>query len=261
MFNSENNPISRVNPSLAPRKEVNALSEDLLFDRFTSSEINELMRWSGLYKAIEDKGFSDLSTICENRSGREQRITIQSENRTLAQICMKTAHFRFRLHEGSPRRKLLFIEWLLTENHALAKFDVERLFPGQNRPGLGVFSQFSDFITNLALGLQVEGCFNIPEYFHDALLFHRQFHFYIPRKEAFFRGLLRDLRSLGPRRISSALQEGKVLNQDGEAVEWPAGEMIAILDSDREVEIFSADYYTEVVRELKKIRFHLKPVT
>ena len=228
-----------------------------IFGKFTEDEIYELMDWSDIFNQLRNKGYKDFTLELQYLSDLDQRIFVKEGDDILIHIRLKLSHFRFRLHPGAPQKKLLHIDWLMTGHPRAKRIRKERLFPGQELPGLGIFQQLADFITNLALGVGAKGAFNIPEYFHDALLFHREFNFYDPARESFFRALIRDLRRYGARRISNALSEGLVLNQNDEPVTWTPGEMISDLDPGLEEMLWTADYHTRVVRGLKRFKFRM----
>lgn len=228
-----------------------------IFGKYSQAEITELMEWSGIFAGVADKGYTDYRTELQYLSDMDQRIFIKNGDEVLVHIRLKLSHFRFRLHPGAPQKKLLYIDWLLTRHPGSRHIRPERLFPGQDMPGLGIFAQIQDFITNLTLGVGARGAFNIPEYFHDALLFHRVFSFYDPAREVVFRALIRDLRKHGAREISTALSEGRIVNADDEVVRWAPGEMISAIDPELEELLWTPEYHTKVVRGLKRHRFRL----
>ncbi len=230
-----------------------------IFAKYAESEIHELMAWSGIFDALKEKGYERTEIELQYLSDQDQRIFVKEKGEILIHIRLKLSSFRFRLHPGAPQRKLLYIDWLMTRHPKIRSFKKEKLFPGQELPGLGIFTHITDFITNLALGVGAKGAFNIPEYFHDALLFHRAFQFYDPVREAHFRALIRDLRKFGAREISRALAEGKIQNSEGETLTWSPGEMISILDPELEEMIWNPEYYTRVVRELKRVSYKMLP--
>jgi len=230
-----------------------------IFAKYSESEIRELLDWSGIFGALKEKGYRKAEIELQYLSDQDQRIFLKEKGEILVHIRLKLSSFRFRLHPGAPQRKLLYIDWLMTRHPKVKSFKKEKLFPGQELPGLGIFTHITDFITNLALGVGAKGAFNIPEYFHDALLFHREFQFYDPVREAHFRALIRDLRKFGAREISKALGEGRIKNAEGEVLAWSPGEMISILDPELEEMIWTPEYFTRVVRELKRASYTMAP--
>ncbi len=229
-----------------------------IFGKFSEEEIYELMTWSGVFKKIRSRGYSNCYLELQYLSEMDQRIFIKWEKEVLVHIRLKLSSFRFRLTPGAPSRKLLYIDWLMTRDPLRKEQFKKPLFKGQDAPGLGIFNELSDFVFNLALGLGVKGAFNIPEYFHDAVLFHRQFRFYDPQREAFFRALIRDLRKYGAREISEAFSENRVYDQDGQIVNWVPGEMISLIDPDFSDYIWNKDYFMKVIRYLKRFSFTIK---
>ncbi len=228
-----------------------------IFGKYAETEITELMDWSGIFEGIKDKGYDNMRIELQYLSDMDQRIFIKERDEVLVHIRLKLSHFRFRLHPGAPQKKLLYIDWLMTRHPRSRHVRPDRLFPGQDLPGLGIFAQIQDFITNLTLGVGARGAFNIPEYFHDALLFHRVFSFYDPAREVVFRALIRDLRKHGAREISRGLSEGRVINAENQVVRWTPGEMISAIDPELEELLWTPDYHTKVVRGLKRHRFSL----
>lgn len=230
----------------------------IIFGKFSEQEIYELMNWSGIFSKIEKRGYQNAFLELQYLSELDQRIFVKWKEEVLIHIRLKISSFRFRFSPGVPSDKLLYIDWLMTRD-PLRKQDFKKaLFYGQDAPGLGIYNEIADFIFNLALGLGVKGSFNIPEYFHDAILFHRQFRFYDPQREAFFRALIRDLRKLGAKKISEALAKNQIYDQDNQPVQWIPGEMISLIDPDFSDFIWNKDYFMKVVRYLKRYHFFIK---
>ena len=229
----------------------------LIFNKYTTEKIRELMEWSGIFEVLKAKGYENYHLELDYLSDMDQRIYVKEKETILIHIRLKISDFRLRLHAGAPRCKLLYIDWLLTQHPHAKVIRKDRLFPGQEYPGLGIFAQISDFITNLAIGIGADGAFNIPEYFHDAMLFHRQFNHYDPHREAFLRAIIRDLRKYGARKISEAFSNGKILDHSDSVVQWTPAEMLSILNPALEETLWSRDYYTKVVREIKRMSFRI----
>lgn len=228
-----------------------------IFGKFDQDKIRELLEWSGVFEALRRKGYTETALELQHLDELDQRIFVRAGDEILIHLRLKLSEFRFKLHPGEPRFKLMYIDWLMTRHPRIERFDPGRLFPGQDVPGLGIFSQISDFMSNLALGVGARGMLNLPEFFHDALLFQRFCKFYDPRKEIVFRGLIRDLRKIGARRISNALSDGRIRDSRGETVAWRAGEMLSPLHRPLRELLWSEEYHRQVREGLKNVRFRL----
>lgn len=240
-------------------REPSSLQSAAIFGKYSEDQVRDLMEQSGILPEIRRKGYETCQIELQYLSELDQRIFVRYGSEVLLHLRLKLAHFRFRLNAGAPSRKLLYIDWLMTRHPLSTRIRPDRLFPGQDLPGLGIFPQVSTFIFDLACGIGAKGAFNIPEYFHDALLFHRQFRFYDPGREAFFLALIRDLRGFGVRKISMALAAGRITDRDGSEVRWVPAEMIRLVDSELAGTVWSKDYFTKVVRNLKRLKFTLSP--
>ncbi len=233
-------------------------NKTFIFGKFSEQEIFELLSWSGIFEKIQKKGYKDVRLELQYLSEMDQRIFIKWNEEVLVHIRLKISNFRFRFSPNVPTKTLLYIDWLMTRD-PLRKQKIEKsLFQGQDAPGLGIFNEIADFIFNLCLGLGVKGSFNIPEYFHDALLFHRHFRFYDPQREAFFRALIRDLRHLKAKKITEALSNNQIYDQDDQIVQWIPGEMITLIDPVFSDFIWNKEYFMKVIRYLKRYKFYFK---
>lgn len=230
-------------------------NKTVIFGKFSEQEIFELLNWSGVFEKIAKKGYKDARLELQFLSEMDQRIFIKWNNEVLVHIRLKISNFRFRFSPDIPTKKLLYIDWLMTRDPIRKQKIEKKLFQGQDAPGLGIFNEIADFIFNLSLGLGVKGAFNIPEYFHDALLFHRQFRFYDPQREAFFRALIRDLRHIKAKNITEALSNNQIYDQDNQIVQWTPGEMITIIDPEFSDFIWNQEYFMKVIRYLKRYKF------
>ncbi len=229
----------------------------LLFGRFHRERIEELMERAGIFERLHGKGYRNFVMELQRLSEKDQRILILQGEHKLIHMRLKLALFNFRFHPGLSRKRLLYIDWLETCHPLCSVRREESLFPGQKYPGLGIFPQISSFFQYFAQELHVAAIFNMPEYFHDALLFHRKFRFYDPEREALFRALIRDFRHLGARKISRALGEGRVCDAKGEPVPWRSAEMISPLNDDLAKILWNAHYERRVNKSLSRLTLSL----
>jgi hypothetical protein len=65
------------------------------------------------------------------------------------------------------------------------------------------------------------------------------------------------LRRYGVREISDALIQNRIIDQDGQIVNWIPGEMISLIDPEFSDFIWNKDYFMKIVRYLKRFHFRL----
>lgn len=234
--------------------------EKLFLGTLSQQELWQLLERAQIIRELKDRGYHPVKLELEYLTERDHRFYLVFKDEKILHMRLRLSHFKLHRHPLMPAMKMLFIDWLQSR-HVLARGRERALFPGQDVPGLGIFNRIDHFLRNLVVETHAYGGFNIPEYFHDALLFHRAFRFYDPAREAFFRALLRDLRSDGAREISRALSDGRIRDREGKVMEWHGAEMLIFTHKPYAEAIFDKRYYRAVEKEMAGLKFSLTPAS
>ncbi|TGK18651.1 hypothetical protein EHO61_09265 [Leptospira fluminis] len=223
--------------------------EDTLFNRFSKEDVNDLLVQSGMFELLALRGFYETKLEIQGISEVDNRIFIKTPNgAVLVHMRLKFSDFSFKkIGESFP---MIYIDWLLSQNVRLGKLkEKKRLFEGQEYPGLNVMNEITIFIRLLASKIGAAGAFNIPEYFHDAVLFHKNFRFLSPEKEGEFRALLRSFRKENLRSLSGAIHSGQVVDAETSKVyNWTYGEMVSCINNYLEKSLFDHEYNSTVAK-------------
>ncbi len=231
--------------------------EKLFLGSLSREELWQALEDSHIIAAVRERGYWPISLETEFLTERDHRFYLLFRNEKILHMRLRLSFFRLHRHPLMPAMKMLFIDWMQSRHVLRGATHTRELFPGQDVPGLGIFSRIDIFLRNLVVATHAFGGFNIPEYFHDALLFHRAFRFYDPAREAFFRALMRDLRPHGAREISRALSEGRIRNRKNEVQEWHGAEMLIFTHKPYAESIFDKRYDREVERKMREFSFSL----
>ncbi|MBL8035728.1 MAG: hypothetical protein JNJ69_18635 [Leptospiraceae bacterium] len=231
-------------------------SEPLFLSTLTEAELWQALEQAHIIEELKARGYHPLKLKTEFLTERDHRFYILFGDEKILHMRLRLSYFKLHRHPMMPATKMLFIDWLQSR-HVLAQARERALFPGQDVPGLGIFNRIDHFLRNLVVTTRAYGGFNIPEYFHDALLFHRAFRFYDPAREAFFRALLRDLREFGAREISRALSDGRVRDKHGAVMEWHGAEMLIFTHKPYAEIIFDNRYHRAVEKAMHALKFTL----
>lgn len=234
--------------------------EKLFLGTLSREELWQALEDSHIIAAVRERGYWPISLETEFLTERDHRFYLLFRNEKILHMRLRLSFFRLHRHPLMQPMKMLFIDWMQSRHVLRGATHTRELFPGQDVPGLGIFSRIDIFLRNLVVVTHAFGGFNIPEYFHDALLFHRAFQFYDPAREAFFRALLRDLRPHGAREISRALSEGRIRNRRNEVQEWHGAEMLIFTHRPYAESIFDKRYDREVDRKMREFAFSLVKV-
>lgn len=232
--------------------------EPRLFNRFRKDEVELLLNEAGLLEAVRTRGFPTSVLSIEVLNDFDNRIYIKTrEGKVLVHLRLKVAQFHIK--GDDEEFPMIYIDWLLTQN---INFDGKKLkkdlYFGQEYPGLNVLIEITDFIRILSKKLGTSGAFNVPEYFHDAVLFSRSFRYIDPEKEGAFRALVKSFKGTNLRALSSQIHKNKVVYESGEPYEWKYSEMITCTDIYLEKKVFQETYFKKM--EETKLKLKFKPL-
>lgn len=242
-------------------KELNtALSpQDMVFGKFAKSEIIGIMRESNLLPMIEARGYHDTKIEINVLSDLDNRIFVKTQaDEVLVHMRLKFSDFA--MGRDMLEYKMVYIDWLLTQNVRLRPGTYKKnLFFGQEYPGLAIFVEITEFIRLLTKKLGAHGVFNIPEYFHDAVLFRNNFRYLDPRREGEFRALLDLSPKIRIRDLSNAIHNRQLVwKETGLEFQWFHGEMLTTIDPMLEAKVFHESYFKQVEEVREKAKFEWK---
>ncbi len=209
------------------------VSKDRFLGLYDRKEINQFLEISGIIDRLKQKGYPKIDVEITTENIRDQRLNIRDRKTGEIIVIM-------RLHLGSFRAKdiainldsldLLFIDYLGLSD-VRKKNDQKDLYPGQTHPGLGIFPEVETFVYLLSKEKKLDGVANIPEYYHDGVLFKNRFHFIIPSSQAKFEKLHEFGKKNGLKHTSLSIQKDLVYIHDlshktSEIFHFRLGEMI-----------------------------------
>ena len=160
----------------------------LFLGRYTLNEVIAVLGKRGFLREAEKRGFGPLVFDLDSTDPPLQRLRIfhreKTPERVIVDLKIKEMDYVPRAAlEAVPRFRCLAFEWLTLQN-PLLDFDEDRTpLPGQARPGLNLGHKVLDVFIYLARLIRQDALLAFPAYFHNALLFSRQFRFLNPRKE------------------------------------------------------------------------------
>lgn len=240
------------------------ISRDRFLGLYEQNEIHNFLEESGILPRLKEKGYPKVSIEILTENMRDQRLNIRDKKTKEIIVIM-------RLHLGSFVTKdisvntdtldLLFIDYLGLSDVKRAG-DNKPLYPGQSYPGLGIFSEVEKFIDLLSKKRKLDGIANIPEYYHDAVLFKNHFQFIIPSSQAIFEKLHEFGKKNGLKKTSLSIQKGEIYKASESGNEDPfrfrLGEMVAPNCTELKYYFKSDEYLTAKEKIKKSIRFFWK---
>lgn len=241
----------------------------LLFGSFPASRVLADLGSRGILDRIRRRGYDDFELRSEGENAFDNRIRLYGSHPSHPEPCvlMDTRTHRGELVGHSPtlgrdlRIRALIWEWLGFQD-PLARFpEGFEALPGQEHPGLGIFRQSVQLMLGYVHEMDVDALVGLPQYFHNAVLYASHFRFFLPRHEAEFQALKRDLMAEGLPRASRAMAEGRVLEREsGRRVTWHAAEQVYPIRGEIVEHFTHPAYAAETQDVLRRSHFRLAPV-
>jgi hypothetical protein len=238
----------------------------LLFNRFPASRVMADMEAIGILPHIRSLGYQDIEPSFGGEDFFENRFMLYATHPDLPN---RVLLIDIRAHLGEMTGttptgedyhvRSLVLDWISMQDPAHHLPPDRLALPGQRHPGLGVFKQAFTLTWQYIHALDVEVCINIPEYFHNAVLYSGRFKFFMPHRQGRLRAMMRDLLGAGLAQSSQALHDGRVelLNRsplEGEpevlrTVRWTPSEQVAAFSPTLRAWLQSPYYLNNVRRE------------
>lgn len=174
----------------------------------------------GFFKLLRQKGFDPILTADLSDAARHKLLIYDGTEDPEHLLIRLEAGFRDLGLPHGEHCRMLFIHWLMMQDPR-RDFSPDRpRLPDQDHPGLGLFLYFGQLLKLMAVRLHCDGLMNHPAHFHNALLYGKVMHFVDPEMEGRFQALRRDLRGLDLAEATLAVDEGRVLDAEGQPVKW-----------------------------------------
>lgn len=253
-FSSDDFEITLANP--AEDLKGFRIEEGIIFGRLSKEEIWEMFLESQVISKLYKRGYSDFHLETQCLSNLDNRIFIKtSKNEILIHLRLKLDDFEIK--RVNQILKMIYIDWLLTQNIRLGKKKIQKkLFEGQEYPGLNIFGEITKFILLLTKKVGVHGIFNVPEYFHDAVLFHKNFRYLDPEKEGMFQILLESFKKIPLRKLSNLIHNHRIYNiTDDKVFNWFHREMFYSEFEEITHVLFNSEYFKILEESKKKYKF------
>jgi hypothetical protein len=223
------------------------------FGRFTHLEIKEMLEESTLIEALVKRGYNETRIEIIPHSFYDNRIYINDASTGLTLVHIRLKVDDLFLKKINQSLKMVYIDWLLTQNIRwnIKPFN-KKLFEGQEYPGLNIMKEIENFMLILSKRLGAHAIFNVPEYFHDAVLFHKNFKFLDPEKEGIFRAVLKNFHGTNLRKLSDLIHKKRIyIANTAEIYTWKHGEMLFVFQPDIVSRIFDKEYHEKVANYTK----------
>lgn len=242
---------------------VSAAAPRLFLGRFDEPALRAELQAAGVTSGLLARGYDELLLLTEYQGG-EHRLRIDSAGAGPSLVELRVAEGTTLAREPLLREggldvlSFLSIHWLSLQDPARV-FTADRpQLPGQRHPGLGLARPVVAMVLGWAREWGKDGVLNLPEYYHNAVFYQPLFKFLSPVRQGRFLALQRDLAGLSVAAASTAVAQGRVVEEPwGAPLRWEPGEMVAPLSDAVSAFLDSAEYGGAAAQAMAAVRFRL----
>lgn len=151
--------------------------------------------------------------------------------------------------------RFLVMEWLTLQN-PLKRFSPERTpLPGQKYPGLNLGRKIVDLFIYIARLNKNDGILAYPAFYHNSILFSRNFFFLNPEKNAEVQKIRKSFPNITFKQLAWIVHLNCLRDRERKVYEWKAEEQILPINKDLNSYFYSQQYQSEVAKAENDLNF------
>ena len=226
----------------------------LFLGKYSLSEVSTVLKKRSFFKDAQKRGLWPLEYHMDSSEFPLQRFQIFYKEKKEENLIVD-----LKLREGSfqPKEKynFLFLEWLTLQNPRLEFSGGLSPLPGQKHPGLNLGKKVLTLFEYLARLCQVDGLLAFPAYFHNAILFSRNFYFLNPEKQGEVLAIRKTFRHVPFKQLAWIVYYDCLQEKSLGTYTWKAEEQVHPLNK-KLITFFQSKKYKNMTRKtMEKLEF------
>lgn len=232
----------------------------LFLGKYSLNEVTAVLNKKNFFKEAQKRKLWPLDFNLDSSEFPLQRLQIFYQEKKAEKMVVD-----LKIKEGvfHPKKKIasffplseyefLILDWLTLQN-PLLDFSLEKSpLPGQKHPGLNLGKKVFDIFVYLARLSRKDGILAFPNYFHNALLFSRYFHFLNPEKLGEVLAIKATFPEVSFKKLAWIVYLECMRDKKGRKYEWKAEEQIFPLNKAL-INYFDSKAYKEKVKKSQEM--------
>jgi len=231
----------------------------LFLGRYTLNEVIAVLNKKSFFKEAQKRKLWPLDFDLDSSEYPLQRLQIfyqeKKPENMIVDLKIKEAAFHPKKEIASylplSEYKFLLLDWLTLQNPLLNFSKEKSPLPGQAHPGLNLGKKVFDIFVYLARLSRKDGFLAFPNFFHNALLFSRYFHFLNPEKLGEVQAIKASFPEVTFKKLAWIVYLDCMRDKGGRKYEWKAEEQIFPLNKALN-NYFDSKSYKEKVKESQR---------
>lgn len=211
----------------------------------------------GVYHKLKKKGFNNVRTIIDTSDPYKHRIAFYEnkikQDNLLMDLILRKQDFilkmPFQCQNNNKSYLGLGIDWLCMQNINAQFTDKRPQLPGQQYPGLGMASILVEILVIMCWRLNLAGLINVPEHYHNAILYSRIFYYLDPIIQTKLKAIQRGFEGFTLDKISWGVDWGCVIDANtNRPFDWMVHKQVVPLEKSLK-SVFLGKEYIKYVRD------------
>jgi hypothetical protein len=237
----------------------------LFLGRYSLNEVAAVLNKKSFFKEAQKRKLWPLDFDLDSSEFPLQRLQIfyleKKPENMVVDLKIKEGAFypkkKTALYFPRSEYRFLILDWLTLQN-PLLDFSLEKSpLPGQKHPGLNLGKKVLDTFVYLARLRRKDGLLAFPNYFHNALLFSRYFHFLNPEKLGEVLAIRASFPDVSFKKLAWIVHLDCMKDKNGRRYEWKAEEQIFPLDKALNDYFDSKSYKKKVEKSREELSFEI----
>ncbi len=205
---------------------LNIFDKNRFLNFYTHYGISFALMKYGIVSKLKKMGFKELNYMISTID-YTHNLSIFNSTNLLAQLTL-SLNKKFNLNNFSF--EALTIEWLILQNYT-KKFEEGKSLPlpGQNYPGLGMAFISFELIVQMAKRLNINFLANIPDHFHNGVIYSKYFKFKNPVNKGIMFKLLHQFKKFDIATLSWLIENGAIVQNNNNIFQWKTDAMFVSL--------------------------------
>jgi len=235
----------------------------LFLGKYSLQEVSAVLKKRNFFRDAQKKGLWPLEFNLDASEYPVQRFQIfhreKKEENLIVDLKLREGEFQPKEKLSAvvpfPRFRFLILEWLTLQNPRLEFSGDKSPLPGQKHPGLNLGRKVLNMFVYVARLCRVDGLLAYPAYFHNAILFSRNFHFLNPRKQGEVLAMRKIFQDVPFKKLAWIVHSECLREKSTGIYKWEAEEQVYPLNKTLKIYLDSRGYKNEVRESQKKHEF------
>ena len=237
----------------------------LFLGKYSVAEVTAVLKKRNFLRDARKRGLWPLEFNMDTSEFPLQRFQIfhkeKKEENLIVDLKLREGAFhpKEKISSDFPfsRFDFLLLEWLTLQNPLMEFGGDLTPLPGQKHPGLNLGKKVLDLFEYLARVCRMDGLMAYPAYFHNAILFSRNFYFMNPKKQGEVMGIRKTFRRIPFKELAWIVHLDCLREKSRGVYKWEAEEQVYPLNKKLKAYLESRQFKNKAKEARDSLQFEI----